>query len=185
LGRYPASLANSSGLFLASRPFYDLVRPGFALYGGNPTPGHSNPMRPVVTLHCRILRTRWIETGETAGYNGCWTASRRTRLATIGLGYADGFPRNAKTIGIGQGPQALINGKPCPLVGRVSMDLSIIDVTSLPEGDAAAGDLVELIGPSITVDELGAQAGTTGYEILTNLGRRSHRIYKEAGREEA
>ena len=88
----PASLANSSGVFLPARPHYDLVRPGYALYGGNPTPGRENPMRPVVTLEVAVQQTRWIEPGETCGYNARWTARRRTRLATLPAGYADGLP---------------------------------------------------------------------------------------------
>ena len=91
----PASLANSSGIFLPQRPHYDLVRPGYALYGGNPTPGRENPMRPVVTLEIAVQQTRWIEAGETCGYNARWTAKRRTRLATLLVGYADGLPYSA------------------------------------------------------------------------------------------
>ncbi|WP_131193800.1 alanine racemase [Lichenihabitans psoromatis] len=180
LQSYPASLANSSGLFLESRPIYALARPGYALYGGNPTPGRPNPMQPVVSLSAKILQTRWIEAGESVGYNGRWIAPRRTRAATIGLGYADGFPRNAMTIGHGDGPKALVGGRPCRLIGRVSMDLSIVDVTDAPEGDAEAGCMIELLGPTITVDDLGEQTGTIGYEILTNLGRRYQRVYREA-----
>ena len=180
LGAYPASLANSSGLFLASRPVYALARPGYALYGGNPTPGSPNPMRAVVRLQARILQTRGIEAGETAGYNARWTAARPTRLATIGIGYADGLPRNALSLEGQDGPKVLIDGVPCPLVGRVSMDLSIVDVTEAPAAAARVGALAEMLGPTITVDDLGALTGTIGYEILTGLGRRHTRHYVES-----
>ena len=117
----PASLCNSSGLFLEEAPFLDLVRPGYALYGGNPTPGNDNPMRRVVALEAMILQVRDIQGGETAGYNARWTAPGRRKLATIGLGYADGFLRS----GTG-GPisvEVFADGRFCPVVGRISMDL--------------------------------------------------------------
>ena len=182
LGAVPASLANSSGVFLPSNPHYDLVRPGYALYGGNPTPGRANPMRPVVGLRARILQTRWIAAGESVGYNARWTAPRPTLLATLGVGYADGLPRGARSTGQGDGPMALVGGVPCPLVGRVSMDLSILDATDALDA-AHAGASVDLLGPTITVDDLGRQTGTIGYEILTNLGRRYRRLYVEGSAE--
>ncbi len=176
LGPVPASLANSSGIFLPGRPHYDLVRPGFALYGGNPLPGRSNPMRAVVGLTAPILQVRTVGAGETAGYNGRWVAPRPTRLATIGIGYADGLPRNARTVdGEGDGPAALMAGVPCRLVGRVSMDTSIVDVTEAPAGAARPGAVMEILGPTLTVDDLAQRTGTVGYEILTNLGRRYRR----------
>ena len=174
-----ASLANSSGIFLSQAPYFDLVRPGYALYGGNPCPGRSNPMRPVIRLEAAILQTRTIGTGETVGYNGRWTAARPSKLATIGVGYADGVPRGAHTVGSGDGPHALVGGVPCPWVGRVSMDLSVIDVTDAPADSITPGSPVELIGSGITVDDFGAQCGTIGYEILTSLGRRYSRTYIE------
>ena len=174
-----ASLSNSSGIFLSQKPHYDLVRPGYALYGGNPCPGRPNPMRPVVALHAALLQLREIEAGESVGYNGRWIAQRPTQLATIGVGYADGLPRNARTVGMGLGPHALLGGVPCPLVGRVSMDLSILDVTDAPADLLRPGALVEFLGSGTTVDDLGTQTGTIGYEILTNLGRRYHRAYLE------
>ena len=172
-----ASLANSSGIFLHGRPHYDLTRPGYALYGGNPCPGRPNPMQAVVALQAAILQTRMIGPGETVGYNGRWVASRPTRLATIGIGYADGIPRGADTLGSGRGPQAAIGGLCCPLVGRISMDLSVIDVTDVPPDVATPGSPVELLGPRIGVDDFARACGTIGYEILTGLGRRYSRIY--------
>ena len=175
-----ASMGNSSGLFLPQRPHYDLVRPGYALYGGNPCPGLENPMRSVVTLRAAILQTRWIEAGETVGYNGRWVAKRPTRLATIGVGYADGVPRGARTVGLGDGPRAKVGDTLCPWVGRVSMDLSIVDVTDAEPAASQPGAWVELIGAATSVDQFGAETGTIGYEILTCLGRRYHRAYVEA-----
>ena len=173
----PASLANSSGMFLSAQPIYDLARPGYALYGGNPTPGGSNPMRPVATLTVAIQQTRWIEAGETCGYNGQWTAKRRTRLATLLVGYADGLPRGAGATEAKPGAEVSIAGRRCPLVGRVSMDLTIVDVTDLPEDAARPGDRVELFGSSIGLDDFAARSGTIGYHVLTTLGPRYRREY--------
>ena len=173
----PGSLANSSGIFLAQKPFHDLVRPGYALYGGNPTPGRANPMRPVVRLVAPILQLRDIDTGETAGYGARWTAKRPSRLATIGVGYADGLPRNAMGTDTKPGAEAVVAGVRCPFAGRVSMDLSILDVTDVPENQIAPGTPVELLGDTIGVDELGTKALTIGYEILTGLGSRYRRVY--------
>jgi alanine racemase len=171
-----ASLANSSALFLPQKPFGDLVRPGYALYGGNPTPGAPNPMRAVVRLDAPILQTRIVEAGEKVGYNAQWTAKRRSRLATIGVGYADGLPRAAMGIDDRTGGEAIVAGVRCPFAGRVSMDLTVLDVTDAPEEklkDARA----ELLGETITIDDLGLRAATIGYEILTRLGARYHRVY--------
>jgi alanine racemase len=165
-----ASLANSSGSFLGQAFTADLVRPGAALYGVNPTPGATNPMRPVVRLTARILQIRDVGVGETVGYNGVWTASRPSRIATVAVGYADGFLRalsNAAT--------ARFDGIKIPLVGRVSMDLTTYDITDAPH--ARPGDSLELIGPGHDVDALAIEAGTNGYEILTSLGRRYERRY--------
>jgi alanine racemase len=176
----PASLANSSGIFLPSRPHHDLVRPGYALYGGNPTPGRANPMQPVVRLEAGIIQTRQVSPGERAGYNGRWTARGARRLATLSLGYADGYLRSASTTDHSQAEHrptgaALVAGRLCPVVGSISMDLTILDVTDAPR--AERGDLAVLIGDELTVDEVGRRAGTIGYEVLTSLGRRYARRY--------
>ena len=167
-----ASLANSSGLFLPARPVYDLARPGYALYGGNPTPGAANPMRNVVTLDIAIQQTRWIEAGESCGYNSQWTARRRTRLATLLAGYADGLPRGAGAVDGRAGAEVVIAGRRCPLVGRMSMDLVIADVTDVPEDEAQPGDFARLLGEEIGVDEFASRSGTIGYVVLTSLGAR-------------
>jgi alanine racemase len=173
----PASIANSSGMFLAERLIDDLARPGYALYGGNPTPGRSNPMRPVATLEIAIQQTRWIEAGMTCGYNGQWTATRRTRLATLLAGYADGLPRGAGATDSKPGAEVAVAGRRCPLVGRVSMDLTIADVTDVPEGAARPGDRVEFFGRSVDLDDFAARSGTIGYHVLTSLGPRYRREY--------
>lgn len=172
----PASLANSSGIFLAARPLHDLVRPGYALYGGNPTPGTANPMHPVVSLAARVLQVRTVEAGATVGYNAQWTAPGQRRLAALSIGYADGFPRAAAGLDGRPGGHAVFAGAHCPIVGRVSMDILVIDVTGCA-APPRRGDLVELLGPHIGVDELARAAGTIGYDILTRLGGRFARRY--------
>jgi alanine racemase len=176
----PTSLANSSGIFLKHMPRFSIARPGYALYGGNPTPDRENPMRAVMRLEGRILQLRSAEHGETAGYSGMWTSKGRRRLATISVGYADGYPRSAggTDSNVGETGLAVVAGRRCPFVGRVSMDLIIIDVTDVPEGAVRQGETVVLIGDGLTVDEVGARAGTIGYEILTGLGRRYARTYR-------
>jgi alanine racemase len=178
----PASLPNSSGIFLRDKPSYDLVRPGYALYGGNPTPDKDNPMRPVVGLEGRIVQLRWVEAEHTVGYNGRWLALTRRRIATLSVGYADGYPRSASARGR-SGEELLagmarVAGYPCPFAGNVSMDLITIDVTDVPEAEVKRGDTVTLIGVDLTIDEVGRRAGTIGYEILTNLGARYARAYR-------
>jgi alanine racemase len=169
----PASLANSSGLFLGPDFGSDLARPGAALYGINPTPGSLNPMRQVVRLRIRVLAIRDIPAGATVGYNATWTAPRASRIATAALGYADGFHRS-----LSGKARACFDGTPIPLVGRVSMDLTTFDVTD--HAAVQTGDWLELIGPHQTADDLSTLAGTNGYEVLTSLGRRFQRVYLPA-----
>lgn len=166
----PASLANSSGIFLGSSYHFDLARPGAALYGVNPTPGKPNPMLPVVRLQAKVAQTRGVEEGAGVGYGHTYHASGPLRLATISLGYADGWHRRAASA-------AWFEGVRLPFVGRVSMDSIILDISALPAGRLGEGDLVELIGPSQSVDDVAGQAGTIGYEVLTSLGARFHRRY--------
>ncbi len=168
----PASLANSSGIFLGTATHHDLLRPGYALFGGNPTPGHPNPMRPVVRLEAEIVQVRDVAAGTGAGYNHRWVAPGPRRLATLSLGYADGYPRAAS----GRG-HALVGGVACPILGLISMDLIILDVTEAP--DARRGATAVLIGDALDVDSVGRAAGTIGYEILTGLGSRYVRTYVE------
>jgi alanine racemase len=174
----PASLANSSGIFLGPQFQFDLVRPGAALYGVNPTPEADNPMRPVVELTARIVQIRTIERGETVGYGGTWTARRPTRLAIVSAGYADGYFRAASANDGSRGAEVVVAGKRCPIAGRISMDLMAVDVTDLERNAARRGHMVTLIGEGITVDELAHHFGTIGYDVLTSLGRRFARVYK-------
>jgi alanine racemase len=176
----PGSLANSSGIFLGPDAHHDVVRPGVALYGANPTPGHLNLMRSVVRLEGRIVQVREVGEGETVGYGATWTAARPTRLAIVSIGYADGFPRAASATDQKPGAEAIVAGRRCPLAGRVSMDLMAVDVTDVPDGRPSGGDLVTLLGDDIGVDELASHAGTIAYEVLTSLGRRYRRVYRGA-----
>jgi len=172
-----ASLANSSGMFLEPSPIYDLARPGYALYGGNPTPRRPNPMRAVVTLTVAIQQIRSIEAGMACGYNAQWTASRPTRLATLLIGYADGLPRGAGATDSKPGAEVAVAGRRAPLVGRVSMDLAIVDVTDVPTDAVKPGDPVEFFGPTIGLDDFASRSGTIGYHVLTSLGPRYQRTY--------
>lgn len=168
----PASLANSSGIFLGSDYHFDLARPGAALYGINPTPGQPNPMAQVVRLQGKILQVRRIDAPQSVGYGATHRARAATRVATVGVGYADGYLRSLSNRGT-----AFIGGQRVAVIGRVSMDLITLDVTSLPEQATRPGTLVELIDPERGPDALAEEAGTIGYEILTALGRRYHRTY--------
>ncbi|UGA46376.1 alanine racemase [Bradyrhizobium quebecense] len=174
----PASLANSSGVFLGAQFQFEMVRPGCALYGVNPTPEADNPMQQVVDLKARIVQIRNIDRGETVGYGGTWTARRPTRLAIVSAGYADGYFRAASANDGTRGAEVVVAGKRCPIAGRVSMDLIAVDVTDLDKNAVRRGHMVTLIGEGITVDELAHHFGTIGYEVLTSLGRRFVRIYK-------
>lgn len=169
------SLANSSGIFRSKDYHYDLVRPGMAIYGLNPTPESGSPMKSVVSLESRIIQTRHVKAGETIGYSATHTFKGAGLTATVGLGYADGFHRAHS----GQA-KLFWRGIPCPLVGRVSMDLVTVDLSNLPTPLPQPGDWLEVLGPHQNADQLAEIAGTIGYEVLTNLSDRYHRIYVEA-----
>jgi alanine racemase len=173
----PASLSNSSGIFLGSPFQFDLVRPGAALYGVNPTPEADNPMQGVVDLKARVMQMRDVERGESVGYGATWTTRRPTRLAIVSAGYADGYFRAGGSNDGTRGAEVVVAGKRCPVAGRISMDLMAIDVTDLEKNAVRRGHLVTLIGEGITVDELAHHFGTIGYEVLTSLGPRYARVY--------
>ena len=175
-----SSLANSSGIFLGGGAYCDLVRPGVALYGVNPTPGKANPMRPVVELKGRVIQVRAVNKGESVGYGAAFTATRPSRVAIVALGYADGYLRSASAAKGKPPAQVIIAGKRCPIAGRVSMDVLAVDVTDLADGTVRRGDLATLIGDGMSVDDVAAAMGTIGYEVLTHLGRRYHRVYTGA-----
>jgi alanine racemase len=174
----PTSLSNSSAIYLGASFQFDMVRPGAALYGINPTPEADNPMQPVVELKARIVQIRHVERGETVGYGGTWTARRPTKLAIVSAGYADGYFRAASANDGTRGAEVVVAGRRCPVAGRISMDLMAVDITDLPPNAARRGHMVTLIGEGITVDELAHHFGTIGYEVLTSLGRRYARVYK-------
>lgn len=170
-----ASLSASDGLMLDPAYHYDLARPGYALYGGQALPDAAAPVLPAVEVHARILQVRDVAAGESVGYSATWTARAPRRIATIAAGYADGISRHASATNDREGGIVAVRGKLCPIVGRVSMDLITVDVTGC--ADAVPGAFAELIGPNITLEEAGRRAGTIGYEVLTRLGRRFHRVY--------
>jgi alanine racemase len=171
----PASLSNSSGVFLDKKTAYDLVRPGYALYGGNPRLDQTNPMKPVIRLEAPILQIRFAKKGTPIGYGGEITVQRDTNIATLSIGYGDGYPRGAKNTDTKTGAECLIAGHRCKILGRISMDLVMADITDCPEGAVKRGDLAVMIGDDITLDEVAAKSGTIGYEILVHLGPRFRR----------
>lgn len=171
----PRALDNSGGSLLARPGHFDLVRPGIALYGGAPQTGRPNPMRAVVALETRIVQVRTIPAGKGVGYGLTFHAERPTRIATIAVGYADGWPCS-----LGNRGAAFVAGQRAPIVGRVSMDSITLDVTDIAEDHLFPGAPVELIGPHQTVDDVARDAGTISYEILTRLGRRYARVYTPA-----
>jgi len=172
LPRAPVSFCNSSGIFLGRDYHFDLGRPGVALYGVNPTPAAPNPMRPVVRLLARILQIRAIDAPQTVGYGATHRATGPARIATVAAGYADGYLRSISSRG-----HAWVAGQRVPVVGRVSMDLLALDVTGIAPDAVRPGDWAELLNAQQDVDALAREAGTIGYEILTSLGARYHRVY--------
>ncbi len=174
----PASLANSSGLLLGPEYHFDLVRPGVSLYGGNPILSRRNPMQTVAKLEGVVLQIRDVPIGETVGYSATWVAKRQSRIAMIGAGYRDGVPRKLSSSNNKRNAHVWIDGRKCPVVGRVSMDMMAIDVTRCKSIEI--GDRAELFGEHIAVDAAAKAAGTISYELLTHLGDRYARIYSQS-----
>ena len=175
----PASLSNSAGLMTNRDNHFQMVRPGIALYGGRAVASRRNPMAPVVTLEAPILMVKEVKTGESVGYGALQTMHRDSRIAIVGIGYADGFFRSLSGADNHRGTSVVINGVPCPVVGRVSMDMIGVDVTELRELPQP-GAMAEIIGKTITVDDHADVAGTLGYEVLTSLKGRYSRQYVES-----
>jgi alanine racemase len=173
----PRSLAASDGLMLGPAFHFDLVRPGYALYGGQASQMAPAPVKSAVTVTARILSVADVAPGETVGYSATWRAKRPSRIATIAAGYADGIPRSASAPDGRPGGHVMITGHLAPLVGRVSMDLITVDVTDLPEGAAMPGEFAKLVCDELSIEDAGFSAGTIGYEILTRLGPRFPRLY--------
>ncbi len=181
----PASLANSAGIHLGPDYHFDLTRPGIATYGGECVNDVANPMRPVVTAEARIVQVRQAKAGETASYGATAVLARDTVIAIASVGYADGYLRAQSATGVPLrqtgigGGVGFLHGQRVPVLGRVTMDLTLFDVTDLPAGSVRAGDYIELFGSNIRVDDAARAAGTIGYEMLTSLGLRYERRYIE------
>ncbi len=170
----PLSLAASDGIFCGPEFHFNMVRPGAALYGINPTPSAQNPMQPVVTLRAPVLQTRRVAHDGTVGYVATHAVTRGQILATVGIGYADGLLRTLGNVG-----RVYVGKTPVPVVGRVSMDVITLDVTALGDTAPKPGDFLDILNTLQTPDDLARAAGTNGYEIMTALGHapRLRKIY--------
>jgi alanine racemase len=175
-----ASLAASDGLMLGGAFHFDLVRPGYALYGGQAFRGARSPVAAVVSLFTRVLQVRDVMPGGAVGYSGSWRAPRPSRIATLATGYADGYARSASAASGSPGGSVVIHGARLPVVGRVSMDLITVDVTECAV-PVTRGDIAEVLGATLPLETVGAEARTIGYEVLTRLGQRYSRVYVGGG----
>ena len=164
------SLCNSAGVFLDPSLHFDMVRPGIALYGGNPSVG-DNPMRAGVQITLPIMQIKTISEGESVGYGAEFTANKETRIGIVFGGYADGLLRSLSNVGF-----AFCNGVKVPLIGRVSMDSMVFDLSEVGDTDLSC---VELFGEEQSLDDVATSAGTIAYELLTSLGARYSRCYLE------
>ena len=173
----PLSLAASDGVMLGRHFHYDLVRPGYALYGGQAVAERPSPVKPVVEAYARVLQLRTLAPGQSIGYSATFVAKRMSRIAVIAAGYADGCLRHLSAGNDQQGGHVAFRGWRAPIVGRVSMDLITVDITDLEETPIERGDWAEIIGPTITIEDIGRASGTIGYEVLTRLSPRFTRIY--------
>jgi alanine racemase len=176
LPRTKASLANSAGIFLGPQYHFDLARPGIALYGGAPQDGAPNQMAQAVKLQGKILQVRDVDTPQSVGYGAAHRVKKRGKIASVALGYADGYFRS-----LGNKGSAYFGDIRVPVVGQVSMDIITLDVSGVPESHAHPGALVDLIGPNYPLDHIAADAGTIGYEVLCALSSRYHRVYLNSG----
>ena len=172
LPKLPVAFANSGGSFLDKTYHFDLARPGVALYGVGP----KNEIVPVLTLSARVIQVRDIDRGAAVGYGGTYIAQGPMRVATIAVGYADGWFRALSNKG-----SAFFGDTRLPIIGRVSMDSITLDVGALPEGTLKLGSLVELIGPHQRLEDVARDCDTIPYEILTALGNRYARVYVDSG----
>jgi alanine racemase len=168
-----ASLAASSGIFLGTDYHFDLCRAGICLYGINPTPLYQNPLTQVVRLQAKIIQIRYVDTPQTVGYGATYRVMAPTKIATLAIGYADGYMRSLGNSGV-----AFIENYKVPVVGRISMDLTTVDISNVPDHLFSSKTVVDLIGPNNPIDEIAKQAGTISYELLSGLGNRIGRDYK-------
>jgi len=180
----PASIANSAGVLNGKAYHYDLIRPGIALYGGNPIPAQPNPMARVVALETSVIQVREVPVGETVGYGATWCAKRASRIALLPVGYFDGYFRSLSRTNDYGDAGVYIDDKFAPLAGRVSMDTIAVDVTDIASGKVRRGTRVELLGPNIGVDDVAQWSGTISYEVLTSLGERYARVYTDQASEQ-
>lgn len=182
-----SSLSNSAGMGLGADYRRGLVRAGIVLYGAPPVAALEGVVRPVVTARARILQLRQASAGEMVGYGAAALLTRDSVLAVTGAGYADGLLRAASGAGVAHrssesaGAQGSIAGRLVPVIGRISMDLTIFDVTDVPAGSVNEGDFIELFGNNVPIEELARAAGTIPYEVLTSMGQRYHREYVRGG----
>jgi alanine racemase len=178
-GRLPAartSIGSSAGIFSGARHCGDLARPGIALYGGNPFVDRPNPMATVARLYSPILQVRELNEAVTVGYGATYRIEAPARVATVGAGYADGYPR-----ALGNTARAYLGDTEAAVIGRVSMDMLTIDVSNVPKDRVYPGAMVELLGDHVSLDEVASRAGTISYELLTRLGPRWTRRYERRG----
>ncbi|HUO92809.1 MAG TPA: alanine racemase [Rhizomicrobium sp.] len=169
----PASLASSGGILLGRDYIFDLVRPGIALFGGNPQTATPNLFAVAARLTGRVLQVRRVDKGDTVGYGATFRVERPTTLVTVALGYADGLMRALGNKGTGA-----IAGQKAPIVGRMSMDLVTLDATDIPPASVMPGAEIEFLGDTVRLEDVAAAANTAAYEILTLLGRRVRRVYE-------
>ncbi|MDX1508181.1 MAG: alanine racemase [Woeseiaceae bacterium] len=169
---HKTSIASSPGVFLASEHHGDLARPGISLYGGRPDVGPGNPMREVAKVQGRIVQIREVEDDAYVGYGATEAVAAGSKLATIAFGYADGYPRSLSSKG-----RVRIGDYVAKVIGRVSMDVTVVDISDAREGSISVGDWATLIGDGIDLDDVAEAAGTISYELLNRIGRRVERVY--------
>ena len=168
---FESSMANSSAVVGLPQAHFDWVRPGIMLYGSSPQTGRSAAeleLKPVMTLQAPVIAVKQLSAGDSVGYGSLWTCKRDTRVACIAAGYADGYPRHAPS-----GTPVYLNGQRCGLVGRISMDSLCVELGDL---DVAVGDIAELWGPYISVDEVATRAGTISYELFCQAGNAANLV---------
>ncbi len=170
-----ASLANSAGVFLGQSYHLEMVRPGIALYGSGSGSIPSKPLKQAIKLYSRILQIRTLTTGAPVGYGASYRVSKATRVATVGIGYADGYLRSLSNCS-----WVFFNGVRLPVIGRISMDYITVDITQIASEKIKTGDFIEIIGDKFTLDDLATVANTVPHELLTRLGTRHHRIYRNS-----
>lgn len=174
----PASLANSAGVLLGSEYHFDLLRPGISVFGHDPHYRHTAPrVRPVATFEARLAQVKRLRTGETVGYGETFICPSAMRVGVVLAGYADGLPRRLSSAE-GQAPWRLAVGRHrVPVLGRVSMDMTVVDLSGVPEADASPGTMVEIFGSTVSIESVSERAGTIPNEMLTGIGRRVPRVY--------